>query len=232
MVGWSDATRPSGLPGPRWPTRWPAPASSCSSPVSRGSASRPCWREVARDAASRGARVLRGVVLERGGRAAVLAWTQVLRGIGGWNPPRSARRAGCWPGRAGGEAESAQEAADARFRLFDAVATALRRLAGDAPLVVVARRPAVGRQPVACGCWSSSPLSWRRRAVLLLGAYRDTEAGDALHRMAAARAAARSAAAGRHRQPDDRRGGVPPVGRAGRGGVAALRRVTRSSSAS
>jgi tetratricopeptide (TPR) repeat protein len=141
--------------------------------------------EVSRDATSRGARVLRGVGWNGAGAPPYWLWTQVLRGIGtGLEPAALGEASRLLAGPRQGEADSAQEAADAQFRLFDAVATALHRLADDAPLVVIlddlhwADNPSLRLLEFVTTQVSAS-------AVLVLGSYRDTEAGEALHRMAA-----------------------------------------------
>ncbi|MEA2462099.1 MAG: hypothetical protein QOH90_2276, partial [Actinomycetota bacterium] len=144
--------------------------------------------EVSRDAAGRGARVLRGVGWNGAGAPPYWLWTQVLRGIGTRLEPAALGEAGrllAGPRPGGprpGEAGSAQDAADAQFRLFDAVATALRQLADDAPLVLVlddlqwADNPTLRLLEFVATQLSASP-------VLVLGSYRDTEAGETLHRM-------------------------------------------------
>src|SRR5919107_2837252 len=94
--------------------------------------------EVSRDAASRGARVLRGVGWNGAGAPPYWLWTQVLRGIEtGPEPVPLGEASRLLAAPRQDEAESAQDAADAQFRLFDAVATALGRLADDAPLAVI-----------------------------------------------------------------------------------------------
>ena len=180
--------------------------------------------EVSRDAASRGARVLRGVGWNGAGAPPYWLWTQVLRGIGTGPEPvalgeASRLLAGPAPGRgrigAGGGGRPVPAVRRGRHR---AAPAGRRRAAGGGP-----RRPAVGRQPVAAAAGVR-----RHSGVGVGGPGPRRVPGHRGRRGAApdgrARAAARSARAGRHRRPDDRRGGVPPVGRAGRGGVAALRR--------
>ena len=82
--------------------------------------------EVARGAARPGRPGAAGRLLGRCRRAAVLALDPgAARDRHRTEPSNSARRAGCCPGRQRRDAGSAQEAADARFRLFDAVARAL-----------------------------------------------------------------------------------------------------------
>jgi predicted ATPase len=156
-------------------------------------------------------RVLRGFCWEGGGVPPYWPWTQVLRATGlstaelgeaawllGAQPSdvdttadtRLASFAAVTDARLASFAAvtdarlaSFAEVADARFRLFDAVARALADLAG--PVLVViddlhwADEPSLALLSFAARVLASSP-------VLLLGAYRDAEAGPALHRLAGA----------------------------------------------
>ncbi|MCA1646673.1 MAG: AAA family ATPase, partial [Chloroflexi bacterium] len=134
--------------------------------------------EVARRGSHRGARVLRGVCWRGDGAPPYWPWTQVLRDI---------ELDAVGFGEAGrllvsqpiGGVGSAQQAADARFRLFDSVAGLFTRLARDRPLLI-----------------SLDDLQWADAAsvqllefvarqcaakrVLLLGAARDDETAGAL----------------------------------------------------
>jgi predicted ATPase len=134
--------------------------------------------EVARRGAQRGARVLRGVCWRGDGAPPYWPWTQVLRGVelddAGYG--EAGRLLARQP--AGGEG-SAHEAADARFRLFDAVAELFARLARHTPLLIILDDLH----------WADSAsvqlLDFVSRQcaaarVLLLGAYRAEETADAL----------------------------------------------------
>jgi tetratricopeptide (TPR) repeat protein len=137
--------------------------------------------EVARRAARRGAHVLRGSCWDGAGAPPYWPWTQVLRGIDpGSVEFGEANR--LLSREAAANAASAHEAADARFRLFDGVASLLARQAGTVPLVVLlddlqwADGPSLQLLE-----FITSQLATQR--VLLLGAFRDTEAAHALHRL-------------------------------------------------
>ena len=93
--------------------------------------------------------------------------------------PATAKPADCWPAQPAGGVGSAQEAADARFRLFDSVAGLFTRLARDTPLLIILDDLH----------WADSAsvqlLDFVARQcaaerVLLLGAYRNEETADAL----------------------------------------------------
>ena len=86
---------------------------------------------------------------------------------------------------ASGPAEpmGAAAAGDAQFRLFEAVARCLGRLAAEPARARGARRPALGRRAVAAAAGIPGPRPGRG-AVALLGAYRDTEASPELHKIA------------------------------------------------
>lgn len=119
--------------------------------------------EQARRASAAGITVLRGSCWEGAGAPPYWLWTQVLRGLGSAGIPTS-------------DAGTAAEAADARFRLFEAVGATL---AAAAPLVVVLEDLQWADEP------SLELLDFLRRRlladrVLLLGGYRDAEAGPTL----------------------------------------------------
>jgi tetratricopeptide (TPR) repeat protein len=126
--------------------------------------------EQARRASASGVRVLRGVCWAGAGAPPYWLWTQVLRGL-----PPGEREDGSWmPDRAA--AGEGTAAAEARFRFFEAVGHAL---AGAAPLLVVLDDLQ----------WADDEslrlLEFLHRAlaagrVLLLGAYREGEAGPVL----------------------------------------------------
>ncbi len=126
--------------------------------------------------------VLRGFCWESEGAPPYWPWSQILRASGlpmaelgeaGWllEPVRSA------------ESMSAGAAADAQFRLFEAVSRCLGSLAADRPVLVVLDDLHWADEP------SLRLLGFLARAlaakpVALLGAYRDTEASAELHELA------------------------------------------------
>ncbi|MGD9530430.1 MAG: AAA family ATPase, partial [Pseudonocardia sp.] len=133
------------------------------------------------------ARVLWGTCWAGGGAPAYWPWTQVLRGLGDPDDPdgpdgTAARLLGSGP--AGPEAAgTGAEAADARFRLFDAVARRLLASGEPEPLVVVLDDLQWADEP------SLRLLEFVARQlatirVLVLGAYRDDEAGPAVRALA------------------------------------------------
>ena len=134
--------------------------------------------EVARRGAHRGARVLRGVCWRGDGAPPYWPWTQVLRGME-LDHAGYGEAGRLLAGQPAGGVGSAQEAADARFRLFDAVAGLFTRLARDTPLLIILDDLH----------WADSAsvqlLDFVARQcaterVLLLGAYRNEEAAVAL----------------------------------------------------
>ena len=135
--------------------------------------------ELARAARRRGARVLWATCWADGGAPVYWPWTQVLRGAGDVGLGEAARLVG-GPAAA---PTGAEEAADARFRLFDAVAQAVVRLTEDAPLVVVfddlqwADGPSLRLLEFVVGQLGMRP-------VAVLGGYRDAEAGPELRALA------------------------------------------------
>ena len=127
--------------------------------------------------------VLRGFCWEGDGAPPYWPWSQVLRASG--LPMAELGEAG-WllqPASRPGESMSAAAAADAQFRLFEAVCRCLSGLAADRPVLVVLDDLHWADEP------SLRLLGFLARvlaakAVLLLGAYRDTEASAELHELA------------------------------------------------
>ena len=134
--------------------------------------------EVARRGSQRGARVLRGVCWRGAGAPPYWPWTQVLRGVE-LDDAGYGEAGRLLAGQPEGGVGSAQEAADARFRLFDAVAGLFTRLARDTPLLIILDDLH----------WADSAsvqlLDFVARQcaaerVLLLGAYRNEETAGGL----------------------------------------------------
>ncbi len=130
-----------------------------------------------------GGRVLRGTCWAGGGAPAYWPWTQVLREPAADGVPLGAARRllGADPAEPSGT--GAADAAAARFRLFDAVATALARLADRRPVAVVLDDLQ----------WADEPslrlveFVVRQAAgtrLLVLGAYRDDEASRPVRALA------------------------------------------------
>jgi hypothetical protein len=145
------------------------------------------------DAAARGARVLRGACWD-GGTPAYWPWTQVLRAAVGPGPDRLepadlGTAARLLTGGTTSDAPAVVDPADpgeARFLLLDGVGEGLARLSARLPVVVT----------VDDLQWADEPslrlldfLAHRLAAhpVLLLGAYRDAEAGPAMREVGAGR---------------------------------------------
>ena len=129
-----------------------------------------------------GSRVLRGSCWEGDGVPPYWPWSQVLRASG--LPTAELGEAGWLLQPASGPADSmsAAAAADAQFRLFEAVSRCLGRLAADGPVLVVLDDLHWADEP------SLRLLRFLARAltarVVLLGAYRDTEAPPELRELA------------------------------------------------
>ncbi len=127
--------------------------------------------------------VLRGFCWEGDGAPPYWPWSQVLQA--GGLPMADLGEAG-WllqPASAPAEPMSAAAASDARFRLFEAVARCLRRLAAGQPVLVILDDLHWADEP------SLRLLGFLARAlaaepVALLGAYRDTEAPAELCQLA------------------------------------------------
>jgi tetratricopeptide (TPR) repeat protein len=127
--------------------------------------------------------VLRGLCWEGDGAPPYWPWSQVLQASG--LPAADLGEAGWLLQRASGPAEpmSAAAAGDAQFRLFEAVARCLGRLAAGRPVLVVLDDLQWADEP------SLRLLGFLGRAlaavpVALLGAYRDTEASPELRKIA------------------------------------------------
>ena len=127
--------------------------------------------------------VLRGLCWEGDGAPPYWPWSQVLQASG--LPAADLGEAGWLLQPASGPAEpmSAAAAGDAQFRLFEAVARCLGRLAAGRPVLVVLDDLHWADEP------SLRLLGFLARAlaaepVALLGAYRDTEASPGLHKIA------------------------------------------------
>ncbi len=134
--------------------------------------------------------VLRGFCWEGDGAPPYWPWSQVLRASGlpaaelgeaGWllqSGPGAAE-----PARAAAGPASAAAAADAQFRLFEAVSRCLGRLAAGRPVLVVLDDLHWADEP-SLRLLRFLARALTARAVLLLGAYRDTEASGLLREVA------------------------------------------------
>ena len=127
--------------------------------------------------------VLRGLCWEGDGAPPYWPWSQVLQASG--LPAADLGEAGWLLQRASGSDEpmSAAAAVDAQFRLFEAVARCLGRLAAGRPVLVVLDDLQWADEP------SLRLLGFLARAlaaepIALLGAYRDTEASPELRKIA------------------------------------------------
>ncbi len=133
--------------------------------------------EQARLAARSGARVLRGGCWEGDGAPPYWLWTQVLDEL------PDVGDAGRLLERAVSAVDPAEQPGQARFRLFEAVAGALSAAADGGPVVVLlddlqwADGPSVRLLDFLARRLVTAPL-------LLLGAYRDAEAGETLRELA------------------------------------------------
>ena len=127
--------------------------------------------------------VLRGFCWEGDGAPPYWPWSQVLRASG--VPMADLGEAG-WllqPASRSAESMSAAAAADAQFRLFEAVSRCLSRLAADRPVLVVLDDLHWADEP-SLRLLGFLARALTTQAVLLLGAYRDTEASLGLHELA------------------------------------------------
>lgn len=135
-------------------------------------------QRVARDAGADGAIVLWGQCWEGDGAPAYWPWVQVLRGAAGDGPGEPARTLPDLVRQVGpGDAESV------RFRLFDGVVQAVAGFADDEPVVVVLEDLQWADPPTLL-LLEFAVRHLRTAPVLLLGTYRDVEAGDRLLRVA------------------------------------------------
>ena len=127
--------------------------------------------------------VLRGFCWEGDGAPPYWPWSQVLQASGlsmaelgeaGWLLQPAYRSAGSM---------SAAAAADAQFRLFEAISRSLSGLAADRPVLVVLDDLHWADEP-SLRLLEFLAHALAARAVLLLGAYRDTEASAELRKLA------------------------------------------------
>ena len=135
------------------------------------------------DRAGPGPLVLRGFCWEGDGTPPYWPWSQVLRACGlsmaelgeaGWLLPPASRSVASM---------SAAAAADAQFRLFEAVSRSLSGLAADRPVLVVLDDLQWADEP-SLRLLGFLARALSAKAVLLLGAYRDTEASPELLELA------------------------------------------------
>ena len=133
------------------------------------------------DEAGPDARVLRGFCVEGSGVPPYWPWSQVLRATG---VPAAELGEASWLLAAGtSEATTAAAAADAQFRLFDAVARCLATLAADS-LVVVALDDLQWADESSVRLLGFLARTLAATKVLLLGAFRDAEAPPELAQLA------------------------------------------------
>ena len=127
--------------------------------------------------------VLRGFCWEGDGTPPYWPWTQVLRASG--LPVAELGEAGWLLQPASGPAESmsAASAADAQFRLFEAVSRSLSSLTAERPVIVVLDDLHWADEP-SLRLLGFLARAFTAKAVLLLGAYRDTEASSELLKLA------------------------------------------------
>jgi tetratricopeptide (TPR) repeat protein len=127
--------------------------------------------------------VLRGICWEGDGAPSYWPWSQVLRASG--LSMAELGEAGWLLQPASGTAEpmSAAAAADAQFRLFEAVSRCLAGLAAHQPVLVVLDDLHWADEP-SLRLLSFLARALAAQAVLLLGAYRDTEASPELDELA------------------------------------------------
>ena len=129
--------------------------------------------------------VLRGFCWEGDGAPPYWPWSQVLRASG--VPTADLGEAG-WllqPVSRSAESMSAAAAADAQFRLFEAVSRCLSSLAADRPVLVVLDDLHWADEP-SLRLLGFLARALTSQAVLLLGAYRDNEASPELLKLAGA----------------------------------------------
>jgi tetratricopeptide (TPR) repeat protein len=127
--------------------------------------------------------VLRGFCWEGDGAPPYWPWSQVLRASG--VPLADLGEAG-WllqPASRPAEPMSAAAAADAQFRLFEAVSRCLAGLAADRPVLVVLDDLHWADEP-SLRLLGFLARTLTTQGVLLLGAYRDTEASPELRKLA------------------------------------------------
>ena len=127
--------------------------------------------------------VLRGFCWEGDGAPPYWPWSQVLRASG--LSMAELGEAGWLLQPASGSAESlsAAAAADAQFRMFEAVSQCLSGLAADRPVLVVLDDLHWADEP-SLRLLGFLARTLAAKAVMLLGAYRDNEASPELHDIA------------------------------------------------
>jgi len=137
--------------------------------------------ELSAEAANTGALVLWAQCWDGDGAPAYWPWVQVLRaGLAAGGDPGQA--AMLLPERASTLQPPGGDSADARFRLFDAVASFLAQLAERRP-VLVALDDLHWADEGSLRLLEFASRHLSAHAVLLLGAYRDEEAGPQLRRL-------------------------------------------------
>jgi tetratricopeptide (TPR) repeat protein len=127
--------------------------------------------------------VLRGFCWEGSGAPPYWPWSQVLRASGLSMAELGAVGWLLQPTSGPAESMSAAAAADAQFRLFEAVARCLGGLAADRPVLVVLDDLHWADEP-SLRLLGFLARAVAAKAVLLLGAYRDTEASAELQELA------------------------------------------------
>jgi tetratricopeptide (TPR) repeat protein len=127
--------------------------------------------------------VLRGFCWEGDGAPPYWPWSQVLRASGLSMTELGAVGWLLQPASGPAESMSAAAAADAQFRLFEAVARCLGDLAADRPVLVVLDDLHWADEP-SLRLLGFLARAVAAKAVLLLGAYRDTEASAELQELA------------------------------------------------
>jgi tetratricopeptide (TPR) repeat protein len=134
------------------------------------------------EAADTGSLVLSGQCWDGDGAPAYWPWVQVLRGAiaAGADPGQAAT---LLPERAPGPQPADIDSTEARFRLLDAVVAVLARLAATQPVLVVLD-DLHGADEGSLRLLEFASRHLTAHAVLLLGAYRDEEAGPRLRRLA------------------------------------------------
>jgi tetratricopeptide (TPR) repeat protein len=128
-------------------------------------------------------RVLRGFCWEGDGAPPYWPWSQVLRASGLPMADLGEARWLLQPASGPAESMTAAAAADAQFRMFEAVARCLGSLAAGRPVLVVLDDLHWADEP-SLRLLGFLARALAAKAVLLLGAYRDTEASPELRELA------------------------------------------------